>query len=312
MARTPGPFLLCLLLSLAACEKPRPPTEAMPSASAAPVTAAAPDISQAVSSARAPKAEAPRAAAMFEHVYIYDIDWRTGGHALFLRGDGSGIARVAGRLEDNVQNEKRYELPPSVERAQKIRSTLDVHRAASMKVDSMMAPGDAIAIVRVLPATGPELALRGPSGRNESFRKLLLDLDKAMAAISITGISPSYDGKLDPYWTPPFASPSAVVARHRLGRMKQGRMHAVATLSFDRRGSATLAIDEPGEEAEAVQRAWSEVSTLDELSVKSERSDGDDHRLVGSKVRRGDKAYPAGVLDVLSARYGVFAVERKP
>jgi hypothetical protein len=89
-------------------------------------------------------------------------------------------------------------------------------------------------------------------------------------------------------------------------------MHAVATLSFDRRGSATFAIDEPGEEAEAVQRAWSEVSALDELSVKSERSDRNDHALVGSTVRRGDRAYPAGLLDVLSARYGVFAVERKP
>ena len=56
-------------------------------------------------------------------------------------------------------------------------------------------------------ASGPELVLRGPTGRNESFRKLLIDLDKAIAAIPVTGISPFYDDKLDPNWVPPERKP---------------------------------------------------------------------------------------------------------
>jgi hypothetical protein len=157
------------------------------------------------------------------------------------------------------------------------------------------------------------VSLRGPAGRNEPFRKLLLDLEKALEAIadSVAASSPSYEGKLDPYWTPPFASPSAVVTRHKLGRLKGGKMHPVATLVFDRRTSATLSIDEPGEDADAVQRAWSEISAKDELSVKSEKEDATGHTLVGTRVRRGHKDYPAGVLNVLSTEFGVFAVEDK-
>jgi hypothetical protein len=296
-----------LALANAACDRTQAQTPAPSSAATTATTTPAPS-SAAATTAPAPPA---RAASAFDHVYVYDIDWRTGGRALFLRGDGSGILRVATRLEDNVQPEKRYTLPPSTERAGAIRAILEAHGASSMKVDPTMAPGDQIAVVRVLPPTGPELSLRGPAGRNEPFRKMLLELEKALASISTAGISPSYDGKLDPYWTPPFASPNDVVTRHKLGRLKQGKLHEVATLAFDRRASATLTIDEPGEDAEAVQRAWSEVSSDDELSLKSEEEDATAHRLVGSKVRRGEKNYPAGVLNVLSARYGVFAVEQK-
>ena len=74
---------------------------------------------------------------------------------------------------------------------------------------------------------------------------------------------------------------------------------------------ATLTVHGPGEDAEKVKRAWYEISSRDELSVKSERSDGAAHRLIGTKVRRGDKDYPAGVLNVLSSEFAVFAVEQK-
>lgn len=248
---------------------------------------------------------------MFEHVYVHDIDWRSGGRALFLRGDGSGILRVAAPLKDNVQSEQRYQLPASAERAQRVQAILEAHGARTMKIDPTQAPGDEIAVVRMLPATGAELSLEGVAGRNEPFRKLLLELATAMKAISVAGIAPSHDGKIDPYWTPPFASPSAVVSKHSLGRLKGGKFHSVATLAFDRRSSATLTVDAPGEEADAVKRAWREVSGEAVLSVKSEEAEGTEHRLVGRKVRRGEKDYPAAVLEALSARHGVFAVEQK-
>ena len=309
MAAINQPLVFGLVLALAACESPRPPAEPTPSATAARATTASASAS---APARPEAPPAPRAAGVFEHVYIYDIDWRSGGRALFLRGDGSGVLREAGRLENNVQNEKRYSLPASPERAQRIQTILEAHGAKSMKVDPMQAPGDVRAIVRVLPATGPEVSLEGPAGRNEPFRKLLLELEKAIEAISVAGIAPSHDGKLDSHWTPPFASPSSVVSRHRLGRLKEGKLQPVATLAFDRRFSATLTIDTPGEEADAVKRAWSEVSADPVLSVKSEEEDGTEHRLVGKKFRRGEAGYPAAVLDALSGRYGVFAIEQKP
>jgi hypothetical protein len=315
MKRTMMHSLLCvavasLTLELAACEPPAPrtrgPSTAATTGASAPPT---PATASAGSSARAPEASVSRAA--FDHVYVYDIDWRNGGRALFLRGDGSGILRVAGRLEDNVQNEKRYALPASAERANGIRAILEAHGASSMTVDPTTAPGDQIAAVRVLPRTGPEVSLRGPAGRNERFRKMLLDLEKALGAIPVADISPAYTGKLETHWTPPLASPGALVQQHKLGRMKAGKFHPVATLAFDRRFVATLTVDEPGEDAEAVQRAWSEIWSQDELLVKAEEEDGTERRIVGAKVRRGEKDYPAGVLNVLSGRYGVFAVELK-
>jgi hypothetical protein len=305
MARTGKTCLLCLIAALAACESPRPPAEPARSASAAPATP------QPTATPRASASDAPRAAGPFAHVYVYDIDWRSGGRALFLRGDGSGILRVAGKLENNVQNEKRYELSPDPERAKKLHAILESHGAAKMNVDPMQAPGDVTAIVRLLPNAGSEIGLEGPAGRNEPFRKLLLELAKALESISTDGIHPTHDGNLDPYWTPPFASPSALVSRHTLGRMKEGKLQPVATLVFDRRFSATLTIDVPGDEADAVKRAWAEVSSEPVLSVKSEEEDGTEHRLVGKKVRRGEKDYPAGALDALSTRFGVFAVEQK-
>ena len=108
------PALMSLALAIGACETTRPPTGA--SSTAPKASASAPPVAATVvasGSAQTPTAVAPRTTGMFDHVYIYDIDWRTGGHALFLRGDGSGISRTAGALKDNLQNEKRFTLPPS-------------------------------------------------------------------------------------------------------------------------------------------------------------------------------------------------------
>jgi len=145
----------------------------------------------------------PSAGAMLGSVYVDLVDWRTGGRALFLRPDGSGVLRVIGNREGNVQNEKRYQLPPSPARRESFERVLLQHRATTMKVDAEMAPGDQSATVSMRPSTGEEIVLQAPASRSVTFQRLLSALEPLLNGIDTSALEANYDGRAAPNWEPP-------------------------------------------------------------------------------------------------------------
>lgn len=204
MTRLSGVLWIGILFGVVACDtsssasappanasvaKPAP-AESAPTASAAPTPA--------------PEAEAPEAAASdLTSVYVYMLDWRSGGRALFIRADGSGVLRAAEPLKDNVQVERRYELPADAKRFEPVAAILKKHDAVNMEINPFQAPGDFMAEVKLVPAQGDAIRLRAATGRNDNFRAMIEELRKAMEAISVDGLNQTYEGNKDHEWKPP-------------------------------------------------------------------------------------------------------------
>lgn len=177
------------------CQEPAPPQSQPTSREALPSPAPSP-------SSPAPSA-APVSATAFRAVYVEEIDWRTGGRALFARSDGSGVLRVAGKWDGDLMPESRYDLAAGTVRFAAIDEVLTRHKAAELAIDPMSAPGDDKSTVILRPPSGKEVVLDGVSNRNPAFQALLRDLLPIVEAIDVTGLEASYAGAIDANWKPP-------------------------------------------------------------------------------------------------------------
>jgi hypothetical protein len=99
-----------------------------------------------------------------------------------------------------------------------------------------------------------------------------------------------------------------------ISKREEGRAVPIGTLSFDPSNKATLTIDKPGPDGEALKQNWEQLSRQDHLTWKRavpQTINGEQVTAIeGTDVKRSDKDYRWAVLDNLERKYN-YSVESR-
>ena len=104
----------------------------------------------------------------------------------------------------------------------------------------------------------------------------------------------------------------SVSTNYSIGKMENGSLVTLGSISFDENAVPTLTVDATGQAAAELSSAFEHATAQDVLRIKrSRRVKNDDgtvsNQLIGAKIEKGADRYPQGLIDYMSNEYGYMA-----